>query len=176
MTPDLSFDAPPGRAHRPRISLRATWILGAVVALVAVGLAACGGSTGSPGSPSASAAGPAIAVRDAWVRPAAAGAESAAYLTIDNAGSADRLVAIRCAIARSAMLHQTTTDPSGMTGMSMIEDLAIPAGATVKLEPGGTHIMLTGLSQALVTGATVELRLVFDAAGTLTVPAAVATR
>jgi copper(I)-binding protein len=174
--PNLSVGTPSGRAHRPRSASPATRILGAVVAVVAVGLAACSGATGSAGSPSASAAAPAITIRDAWVRPAAAGAVSAAYLTIANAGAADRLIAIKCTIAGSAMLHRTTTDPSGMTGMSMIQDLAIPAGTTVKLEPGGTHIMLTGLSQALVAGATVDLGLVFDGAGTLTVPAAVAAR
>jgi copper(I)-binding protein len=156
--------------------LRATFVLGAAVAVVAVALAGCSGPTGSVAAPSASATGSAITVRDAWVRPAAAGAESAAYLTIASSGSADRLTAVECTIATSAMLHQTTTDPSGMTGMSLIEDLPIPAGGTVKLEPGGTHIMLTGLRQALVTGTTVELRLVFDGAGTLTIPATVAAR
>lgn len=173
MIPSLSVSAPPGRALRPRAASWATSILGAIVAVV---LAACSGPTGSVGSPSGSAPGAAITVSDAWVRPAAAGAESAAYLTITNAGSADRLISVKCTIASSAMLHQTTTDPSGMTGMSMIQDLPIPTGATVKLQPGGTHIMLTGLSQGLATGTTVELRLVFEVAGTVTVPAAVASR
>lgn len=172
MTPHPSVGAPPGRAPRPLTAVHMTVILAAAITVL---IAACSGTTGSA-APSRSAPGSAITVRDAWVRPAPAGGESAAYLTITNAGSTDRLTAVKCTIAASAMLHQTTTDPSGMTGMSMIPDLPIPAAATVKLEPGATHIMLTGLSQALVTGTTVELRLVFDGAGTLTVPATVAAR
>jgi copper(I)-binding protein len=173
MIPSPSVSAPPGRALRPPAASPATLILRAIFAVL---FAACSGPAASGGASASPGASSTITVREAWVRPAAAGAESAAYLTITNAGPADRLIAVGCTFATSAMLHQTTTDPSGMTGMAMIENLPIPAGATVKLEPGGTHIMLSGLSQALATGATVELRLVFDLAGTLTVPATVALR
>jgi periplasmic copper chaperone A len=170
---DLSASAPRGRGVRHRTAFGAMLIAGGVVAMA---LSACTAPAGSAGSLSASATGSTITIRDPWVRPAAAGAESAAYLTIANAGPADRLVAVKCTNAASAMLHQTATDASGMTGMSMIEDLSIPAGGTVKLEPRGTHVMLTGLRQAFVAGATIELELVFETVGTLTVQAAVASR
>jgi copper(I)-binding protein len=146
---------------RLRRALGAAVLLGAAIALVG----ACAASPSvTPGR---------LAVRDAWVRPAAAGTESAAYLTISNPGSADVLVSVRCAIAASTMLHQTATDASGMTGMSMLDRLPVPAGATVALKPGGTHVMLAGLGKALEDGSSVELELTFEKAGRIVVNAAV---
>jgi copper(I)-binding protein len=112
-------------------------------------------------------------ISDAWARPAAAGTQTAAYLTITNPGAADTLLSANCADAASTMIHRTTTDASGMTGMSMMKDLPVPAGATVRLEPGGMHVMMTGLTKAFEAGATVELRLTFEHAGLVVVTAAV---
>jgi copper(I)-binding protein len=143
-----------------------------VVLVLSVAFAACGSSPA--GSPAAGPSGaPTIEVSGSWVRPAAAGAETAAYLTIANHGPGDRLIAVRTAIAGSAMIHQTATDSNGMTGMSMVADVPIPAGGTVTLEPGGTHVMLAGLTSTLAPGATVELELVFEHAGAIRVPTAV---
>ena len=126
---------------------------------------------GGCAAPAASAA--KLAIADAWARPAVAGGTSAVYLTIDNPGPDDALVAVRCVIAGSAMIHQTTTDASGMTGMSPMERLLVPAGTSVALKPGGAHVMMTGLTRPLVAGERIELRLVFEHAGTITVAAAV---
>lgn len=119
---------------------------------------------------------PPIAVSEAWVRPADAGGGSAAYLTIVNPGSTpDTLLSVSSPGAGSVMLHETKTDASGMTGMSMIDKLPIAAGATVTLQPGGYHLMIGGLTKALAAGGTLELRLVFEHAGTIVVQAAVRT-
>jgi copper(I)-binding protein len=141
-----------------------------------VALVAPRGACPAPGSRPAASGVPATAtieVSAAWVRPAAAGAKTAAYLTITNHGPADKLIAVHTTIARSAMIHQTATDSSGMTGMSMVDDVPIPAGGTVTLEPGGMHLMLAGLTAALADGSTVELELVFEHAGAIRVSTAV---
>ena len=52
-------------------------------------------------------------------------------------------------------------------------ELALPAGATVQIKPGGLHIMLLGLKRALAPGESFPLVLVFAAAGTVTVPVSV---
>ena len=142
-------------------------LAGLVVLTAVLGLLAAGCSS----TPAASA--PGLTISDAWARPAAAAGQSAAYLTIANAGAADTLLSVRCSIAGSTMIHQTSTDASGMTGMSPIEKLPIPAGATVTLAPGGYHIMMMGLTQALAAGSTLELRLVFEHAGEIPVSAAI---
>lgn len=142
-------------------------LVGLTLLIGLAGLAA-GGCSSAPGTPA-----PTVAVTDAWARPAPVGGESAAYLTIINSGSADILRSVRCTIAGSAMLHQTSTDTAGMTGMSMLADLPVPAGATVRLEPGGTHLMLAELTRALAAGERIDLQLTFERAGEIDVPAVV---
>lgn len=142
--------APIGRA---RLVLLAAFVLASVAT-------ACGGG---------------VSVADAWVRAAADGAESTAgYLTITNGGGAsDALVSVSSPSAGAVMIHETKTDASGMVGMSPIERLDVPAGATVKLEPKALHLMLMEPQPGLVAGSTVELDLVFEHAGKVVVRAAV---
>lgn len=55
----------------------------------------------------------------------------------------------------------------GMGAMMMreIEELTLPAGETVSLEPGGYHVMLLDLPGPLETGETFDLTLTFANAG-----------
>jgi copper(I)-binding protein len=136
----------------------------AATIVLAAGLAACAsGATAAP-----PAATPVIS--DAWLRPPAApGAPAAAYLTITNPGAvADALVGVSSPAAMTCELHETSTDSSGMTGMHPVDRLEIPAGGSVKLEPGGYHLMLMGMKD-MIAGSTFELRLEFEHAGTVTV-------
>ena len=141
------------------------------LALVVVG---CSPAGSSGGSPTAVAGGP-LVVRDAWVRAAPAGGTSAAYMSMTNGRlAADSLVGVSAPdITDSASPHQTSTDASGMTGMTHTESLAIPAGGTVVLEPGGFHIMLMDLKHELKAGDRVRLVLAFEQAGVLNVDAEV---
>ena len=50
----------------------------------------------------------------------------------------------------------------GMMKMSAIDALALPAGKTVELKPGGYHVMLMDLAQPLKEGETVPLTLTFE--------------
>lgn len=149
--------------------------IGAAVLVAILVVGAISGCT-APGAPAPSLARSApggVIVTDAWVRVAPAGGQSAAYLTIRNGGPADALVSVTSRIATSSMLHQTATDASGMTGMSMLDEVPVPAGATVQLAPGGTHVMLGGLGKALEAGGAIELELTFREAGVVVVPAAI---
>ena len=114
-------------------------------------------------------------VTDAWVRPSTGtDAPTAAYLSITNAtGRDDALVGASTPAAASVEIHETSTDMGGMTGMHPVSRVAVPAGTTVQLAPGGTHLMLTGLTQPLLAGTTVELDLVFEHAGKVVVRAQV---
>jgi copper(I)-binding protein len=62
---------------------------------------------------------------------------------------------------------------SGMMTMRPVEKVEIPADSTVKLEPGGLHVMLLGLEKDLVVGDTVEVTLTFSGAGEMTLTAEV---
>jgi periplasmic copper chaperone A len=137
----------------------------AALAIVAT-LAGCGGA-GATASGSVTTSG-------AWVRPGAAGGDTAAYLVIANAaGTADTLVSASSADADSVGLHQTMTDASGMTGMQPMTGIDIPAGGSVTLEPGGTHLMVMGLAKDLTAGGMLDVELHFKNAGTVTVRAQV---
>jgi copper(I)-binding protein len=139
-------------------------LLAGILALVAIAalLAACSGA-----APSAT---PTIA--QAWARPAAAGADSAAYMTITGAANqADALLSASSPAADMVELHEVSTDASGMTGMHPIDRLDIPAGTSVTLKPGGYHLMVMGVKSELAVGGTIELDLVFEHAGKVVVQA-----
>ena len=57
-----------------------------------------------------------------------------------------------------AMIHETKVE-GGVSRMRAHEQLVIPPGKTVKLEPEGLHVMLHGLSRPLSPGASVPLVL-----------------
>jgi periplasmic copper chaperone A len=105
-----------------------------------------------------------------WSRPTAAGMPmGVAYLTITNHGkSADALIAVRSSAAARAEIHQTTI-VDGMARMRPLDEIVIPAGATVKIGPGGIHIMLVDLAAPLEIGKPVPLELQFRNAGKLRV-------
>ncbi len=63
-----------------------------------------------------------------------------------------------------AMIHSTET-ADGVSRMRMAGNLTIPAGATVALSPGGTHVMLSGLKGPLVAGQPIAIDFRFDRAG-----------
>ena len=139
------------------------------ITLVAA-LAAAGLILGGCSSPAASAG--SIVVRDAWVR-LPTGAQTAGYLVIENGtAQADVLTGVTLPGGGSAMLHQTTTDASGMTGMHPVDGIHVPAGGTVELAPGGFHMMIDGLGTVAV-GDKVELDLTFEHAGKVVVQAEV---
>ena len=140
-----------------------------VVPLLALALAAClsGGGGGGGGGK--------LTVTDAWARTSTGMAMAgAAYLTITNGSDqADALLSVTTPAAATPEIHQTTTDASGMTGMHPVDRVDVAAGKTVKLEPGGYHIMLIGLTGDLKAGTTIELTLKFEKAGEIKVTAEV---
>lgn len=97
-------------------------------------------------------------VKDAWVRAPAPGQQVAgAYMEI-TASTALWLTAAASPVAARAELHSTTMD-GGVMKMRAIEKLELPRGKAVKLAPGGLHIMLVNLKQALRPGDTVPITL-----------------
>ena len=95
----------------------------------------------------------------------------AAYLTIKGTGTADKLVAAAApkSLVKTTELHKTVMGSGGMMSMKPVKSIAIPAAGTVKLKPGGYHVMLIDLKKPLVAGATFPLVLTFANAGKKTV-------
>lgn len=131
----------------PRLSL-------AAAAFAALALASC----------NKAAAPPSITVENAWARATLPGQSgSAAYFTIRNTGSADRLRSVSIS-GGSATLHSTSMD-GGVMRMRPLDGIDVPANSSVELKPGGTHVMLMGLKAPLASGSSLPLTLRFDKSG-----------
>jgi periplasmic copper chaperone A len=92
----------------------------------------------------------------------------AVYFSIMNHGGVDDvLVSISTPVATSAEVHETKMDGDVMKMRALDKPLAITAGSTIKLEPGGFHVMLTGLKAPLKKGEIVALELTFEKAGVM---------
>jgi len=105
-------------------------------------------------------------VADAWARATIGTATvSAVYLSVTNHGdSPDHLVGADAKRAGRTMFHRSVIE-DGIMKMRHAGAVEIPAGATVRLEPGGLHVMLTGVSPRLESGERIAVTLRFERAG-----------
>jgi len=146
-----------------------TLITLSILAVIAASTLAGCASGLAPGAPSAG-----LTVVDAFARPAPSGGNGGAFLTVVNAGSsADRLIAARSAVAPNVELHETIDDNGTMKMRPVPAGFEIPARGRLELKPGGKHVMFIGLTSPLVDGEEVEITLVFEKAGEITVKAPV---
>jgi copper(I)-binding protein len=107
-----------------------------------------------------------------WVRPPlGADRPAAGYLVIVGGETADELVGASSPVAASVEIHETTPDADGMMAMHPVAGIPVGSGETVRLEPGGYHLMLMGVTDDLVVGEKVELTLTFQNAGDVVVQA-----
>ncbi len=137
------------RAIARRKPMSKTLAVVAALLLVAIGAAAQSGS---------------VEIRDAWARATPGKADiGAAYLTLQSPVG-DRLTGLSTPIASITQLH-TTTMEGGVKKMTRVAALDLPAGQKIKLEPGGMHIMLIGLTDRLRQGQSFPLTLSFEKAG-----------
>ena len=119
----------------------------------------------------AAAPGPSVTAEGAWARATPPGAATGAvYLTLLSP-TGDRLVGVSTASAAKADVHETTMDGTVMRMREVSNGVTLPAGQPVTLQPGGLHIMLTGLAGPLKRGETVRLRLRFATAAPVEVAA-----
>lgn len=96
------------------------------------------------------------------------------FFTVTNNGDADdRLVSVSTAVSSRGEIHEMSMTDSVMKMRKLEDGLAIPAGETVVLKPGGFHLMFTGLTQPLVKSEVLPVTLTFETAGEVTVPLAI---
>jgi copper(I)-binding protein len=116
----------------------------------------------------------ALSVGHPWARetpPAAI--MGAGYLTVKNSGTeADTLIAVETSGAQKVEMHQSTVE-NGVAKMRPVTGVEIPAGGEVALAPGGYHLMLVGLKEALAEGMRIPATLTFAKAGKIDVELAV---
>ena len=99
-----------------------------------------------------------VKVEQAWMRATAPGQEVAgAYLNITSAVDA-KLVGVSSPAAGTVQLH-TMSMNQGVMEMREMKEIALPKNKTVKLAPGGLHIMLFDLKQTMKPGDVVPMTL-----------------
>lgn len=110
-----------------------------------------------------------IDVTGAWAAATPPGASTAAaYLKIANTGETDdRLIRARTDVADWVEFHNHAYSGGKMV-MEPIPAVAIPSGEAVIFEPHGRHLMLFGLQQPLEPGGSLELTLVLEEEGEMT--------
>ena len=91
----------------------------------------------------------ALVFDDAWIRALPASQpNTAAYLTLSNQGrNAVAIIGANSEIASKVEIH-TTREVDGYLRMEQLDGLALAAGETLSLAPGGIHLMLLGLAYA----------------------------
>lgn len=162
-----------------------------LLALAPLALAACGAptseegaaNTAEPATGNAAAGAPAARpsapepaenpqVAHAWIRlPAVPGRPAAAYFTLVGGAADDAVVAVTSPAAARAELHQSLENDEGVVRMEPIDTAPLPAGAQMDFAPGGKHVMLYDLDEAVAAGGTAPLTVDFETAPDVTVEA-----
>jgi periplasmic copper chaperone A len=108
-----------------------------------------------------------LAITQAWSRATPNGAKiGSGYFTIENKGTTpDRLIGVSADVAGKVEVHEMAMKDGVMTMRPLPEGLAIDPGKTVKLAPGGNHLMMFDLKSPLKQGDAVPVTLEFEKAG-----------
>ena len=103
-----------------------------------------------------------VIVKEPWLQENPPGQRiTAAFMKLENHSSTDAvLVASHTSVARVVEIHQVVTE-DGLMKMRKLEQLVIPAKASVELKPGGFHLMVIGVNQDLKAGDEVRMVLKF---------------
>lgn len=104
-----------------------------------------------------------VEVKDAWIRGTVpAQKATGAFMDITAKNNA-RLISVESKIAASTEIHNMTMN-NGVMKMFPVDGVDVPAGKTVKLAPGGYHVMFIGLKEQMKPGDRVPLKLNFELA------------
>jgi len=118
-----------------------------------------------------------VAIMNAWVREAHAGAKmNAGYMTLVNVGSEEvSLVKVESEAFESIEVHEMVR-VDGFMKMREVTDMVVPAQGQILFEPGGKHLMMMGPREHLATGQKVDMTLTFKSGKKQTVSVKVAAR
>ena len=102
-----------------------------------------------------------LTVTDAWIRAMPGRLPAAGYFTLRNAGRDQvSLSGASSPACGMLMLHRSSSD-NGMSSMTDVERMAVPAGGILKFAPGGYHLMCMD-PKPLKHGAPIPVTLEFS--------------
>ena len=103
--------------------------------------------------------GPAVAITEVRIfAPIPGSSAGVAYLTIVNNGSMPIVInGVRSPQFDRVEIHETTVDEQGVSRMSQLTQVDIPAGEAAEFRAGGKHLMLIGAMPDTAAGSPVTL-------------------
>jgi hypothetical protein len=112
-----------------------------------------------------------LVITQAWARATPSGAKvGGGFLTIENKGTApDKLIGASADGAGKIEVHEMATTDGVMKMRPVEGGLSIDPGKTVKLAPGGLHLMMMDLKSPLKQGDKMPVTLQFEKAGKVAV-------
>jgi copper(I)-binding protein len=141
-----------------------------LLAFAAFALAACNPGQSADGGETAAQK---VQIANALCRPTPVGRQATGcYLTL-TAVADDRLVSVSSPVAGRIEIHESRMESNMMMMRELKEGVHLPAGETVELKPGGSHIMLLAVTEPLKAGDSVPLTLTFASAAPIDITAAV---
>ena len=102
-----------------------------------------------------------VDVKNAWVRASVQGQKATGAFMQLTASQPTTLVGVASPVAGVAEVHEMKMDGDVMRMRALPNGLALPAGKTVALTPGGYHVMLMDLKATLPKDSTIPLTLTF---------------
>lgn len=103
-----------------------------------------------------------IQVTEAWARKSLSpNNNSAAYMKVANLTDKDVVIigASASETANNVELHKSFVDEKGVSRMTTVDKIVVPAKTTVELAPSGMHVMLFDLKRNLNTGDKFKIEL-----------------
>src|SRR6201986_5649955 len=80
-------------------------------------------------------------ITEAWFRSLPGGVPAGGYFTAQNkSGGEVAITGVQSGACGMLMMHQSS-NKGGMSGMDMVDKVALPAGGTATFSPGGYHLM-----------------------------------
>jgi copper(I)-binding protein len=102
-----------------------------------------------------------IRASQAWLRVLPGDLPAGAYVTLENSSNQPAtLKSANSPAFAEVMLHQSSGN-GGMSRMTMVDSLIVPAHGKLMLAPAGYHLMLTKAVHPVKPGDTVTLNLTF---------------
>ena len=108
-----------------------------------------------------------IMVQSGWMRAKIPSRPAAGYFELINHGPADTMLSAASPAFKTVEIH-THTMTDGIMRMRKLDRLATPAHETIVFQPHGLHLMMFDPVKQLKNGDTVEVTLVFETAGEIT--------
>jgi periplasmic copper chaperone A len=117
-----------------------------------------------------------LEITDVWARKSMSpNNNSAAYMKINNPGQEQITIigASASIVANNVELHKSFVDEKGVSRMTSIDKIVVPATSSIELVPGAIHIMLFDLKKTLSEGDKFDITIQIEGKEPITVEATV---